>query len=86
MSLMDYYLLMGLTVHIAFLALVDWLAYRHLVTHGYDHTILLLAFLNIGIFYGLYYLIFQPLRRQVLRRKQARTARRRTDATLGKQQ
>jgi len=73
MSVMDYYLLMGLAVHVAFLMLVNWLGYRHLVTHGYDHTVLLLALLNVGIFFGMYYLVFRPLRRRVLRRRQART-------------
>ena len=73
MSVMDYYLLMGLAVHVAFLMLVNWLGYRHLVTHGYDHTVLLLALLNVGIFFGMYYLVYRPLRRRVLRRRQTRT-------------
>jgi hypothetical protein len=84
MSVMDYYLLMGLAVHVGFLILVDWLGYRHLVTHGYDHTVLLLALLNIGIFAGMYYLIFRPLRRRVLRRRQTRAHSSRTAPALGK--
>ena len=36
MGVMNIYLLVGLLVHVAFLGLADWLAYRHLVTHGYD--------------------------------------------------
>jgi hypothetical protein len=71
MRIIDYYLLMGLLVHVAFLVLVDWLGYNHLVKHGYDHTLLLLALLNIGIFFGLYYLVFRPLRQRVVRHKLA---------------
>ena len=85
MRLLDYYLLMGLLVHVAFLGLVDWLGYRHLVQHGYDHTVLLLALLNVGIFFGLYYLVFRPLhRRALLRRQTARagTRQRRTIVEL----
>ena len=44
----------------ALLGLVDWLGYHHLVTHGYDHTLLALALLNIGVFFGIYYLVLRP--------------------------
>ncbi len=70
MRLIDYYLLMGLLVHVAFLGLVDWLGYRHLVQHGYDHTVFLLALLNVGIFFGIFYLVFRPLHRRALLRRQ----------------
>lgn len=75
MRLIDYYLLLGLLIHVAFLILVDWLGYHHLVTHGYDPTLLLLALLNIGIFCGLYYLVFRPLRQRTLRRRLAQQRR-----------
>ena len=75
MRLIDYYLLMGLAVHIGFLGLTDWLGYQHVVKHGYDHTVLLLALLNVGIGFGLYYLVLRPLRQRVLVRRQARAAK-----------
>ena len=75
MRIMDFYLLLGLLVHVGFLGLTDWLGYRHLVTHGYDHTVLILAVLNVAIAFGLYYLIYRPLRQRALVRKQARAAR-----------
>lgn len=75
MRIMDYYLLIGLAVHIAFLGLVDWLGYHHLVTRGYDHTVLFLALLNVGIGFGLYYLVLCPLRQRVLLRRKARAAK-----------
>ena len=52
---MNIYLLVGLLVHVAFLGLADWLAYRHLVKHGYDHTVLILGVLNVAIVFGVYY-------------------------------
>jgi hypothetical protein len=79
MRLIDYYLLLGLLVHVAFLGLVDWLGYNHLVKHGYHPTVLLLALLNVAIFCGLYYLVIRPLRQRVVRRRMARDlARQRT--------
>ena len=75
MRLIDYYLLTGLLVHVAFLGLVDWLGYNHLVKHGYHPTLVLLGFLNVAILLGLYYLVMRPLRQRVLRRRLARDAR-----------
>ena len=72
MGVMNIYLLVGLLVHVAFLGLADWLAYRHLVTHGYDHTVLILGVLNVGIGFGIYYLIYLPMRRHVRLRRMAR--------------
>lgn len=72
MRLIDYYLLMGLLVHVAFLGLADWLGYNHLVQHGYHHTVLLLALLNMAIFFGLYYLVIRPLHQRIVRRRMAR--------------
>ena len=60
----------------ALLVLVDWLGYRHLVTHGYDHTLLALAVLNIGIVFGIYYIVLRPLQRRIQLRRTARAARR----------
>ena len=60
----------------ALLGLVDWLGYRHLVTHGYDQTLLALALLNIGVFFGIYYLVLRPLSRRIQLRRMAREARR----------
>lgn len=71
----DFYLLFGLLIHVALLGLVDWLGYHHLVTHGYDHTLLALALLNIGVFFGIYYLVLRPLRRRIQLRRMARAAR-----------
>jgi len=71
----DFYLLFGLLIHVALLGLVDWLGYRHLVTHGYDHTLLALALLNIGIFFGIYYLVLRPLHRRLQLRRTARMVR-----------
>jgi hypothetical protein len=76
MGLMDIYLLLGLLVHVAFLGLTDWLAYHHLMVHGYDHTVLILGVLNVAIFFGLYYLVIVPLRRRVHLRRLARETRR----------
>ena len=59
----------------ALLGLVDWLGYRHLITHGYDHTLLALALLNVGIFFGIYYIVLRPLYRRVQLRRMAREAR-----------
>ncbi|MBM3222724.1 MAG: hypothetical protein FJZ47_02820 [Candidatus Tectomicrobia bacterium] len=73
--LTDLYLLFGLLVHVVLLGLVDWLGYRHLVTHGYDHTVLALAVLNIAIFVGIYYLVLRPLRQRMQRRRMARAVR-----------
>jgi hypothetical protein len=67
--------LFGLLVHVALLGLVDWLGYRHLVTHGYDHTLLVLALLNVGIFIGIYYLVLRPLRQRIQLRRMARIVR-----------
>jgi len=61
---------------VALLVLVDWLGYRHLVTHGYDHTLLALAVLNIGIVFGIYYIVLRPLQRRIQLRRTARAARR----------
>ena len=72
----DFYLLFGLLIHVALLGLVDWLGYRHLVTHGYDSTLLALAVLNIGVFFGIYYLVLRPLYRRVQLRRMVREARR----------
>ena len=76
MYLIDYYLLFGLLVHVALLGLVDWLGYRHLVTHGYHHSLLFLALLNIAIFLGLYYLVLRPLRERIVRRRMAQNVAR----------
>jgi len=70
------YLLFGLFIHVALLGLVDWLGYRHLVTHGYDPTLLALALLNIGVCFGIYYLVLRPLSRRIQLRRMARAARR----------
>ncbi len=59
-------------IHVAFLLLVDWLGYRHWVTHGYDHTLLALAGLNVAIFFGMYYLVLRPLSRRIQLRRAAR--------------
>jgi hypothetical protein len=72
MHLIDYYLLTGLFVHVAFLGLVDWLGYNHLVQHGYHPTLLALAALNVAILTGLYYLVLHPLRQRMARRRMAR--------------
>jgi hypothetical protein len=69
------YLLFGLLIHVALLGLVDWLGYHHLVTHGYDPSLLALALLNIGIFFGIYYLVLRPLYRRIQLRRKAREAR-----------
>ena len=69
------YLLFGLLIHVALLGLVDWLGYHHLVTYGYDPTLLALALLNVGIFFGIYYLVLCPLHRRIQRRRTARAAR-----------
>jgi hypothetical protein len=71
MSVMDYYLLFGILVHVALLVLVDWLGYTHFVTHGYHHSLLLLALLNVAIGLGLYYLVLRPLYQRLLRRRMA---------------
>jgi hypothetical protein len=71
MSLMDYYLLLGLLMHVAFLGLVDWLGYTHFVHHGYHHSLLLLALLNVAIGIGLYYLVIRPLYQRMVRRRTA---------------
>jgi hypothetical protein len=63
-------------IHVALLGLVDWLGYRHLMTHGYDHTLLALAVLNVGIFFGIYYIVLRPLQRRIQLRRTARAARR----------
>jgi preprotein translocase subunit YajC len=60
---------------VALLGLVDWLGYRHLVTHGYDHTVFALAALNVGIFVGIYYLVLRPLQQRIQRRRMARAVR-----------
>ena len=72
MGAMNLYLLVGLLVHVAFLGLADWLAYHHLVKHGYDHTVLILGVLNVGIGFGIYYLVYLPLRRHVRMRRVVR--------------
>ena len=72
MRLMDAYLLLGLLVHIGFLGLADWMGYHHLLKHGYDHTVLILGILNVAIAFGMYYLVYRPLRQRFLVRKTAR--------------
>ena len=72
MGVMNIYLLVGLLVHLAFLGLADWLAYHHLMKHGYDHTVLILGVLNVGIGFGIYYLIYLPMRRHVRLRRAVR--------------
>ncbi len=72
MRLIDYYLLLGLLVHIGFLGLADWLGYNHLVNHGYHPSVLVLAVLNIAIFVGIYYLIIRTLHQRIVRRRMAR--------------
>ncbi|MGE3537044.1 MAG: hypothetical protein AB7N91_06340 [Candidatus Tectimicrobiota bacterium] len=74
--LTDVYLLFGMLIHVALLGLVDWLGYRHWVRHGYDHTLLALAILNVAIFFGLYYLVWLPVARRIQVRRTAREARR----------
>ena len=69
MGVMNIYLLFGLIVHVAFLGLADWLAYHHLVKHGYDHTVLILGVLNVAIVFGIYYLVYLPMRRHVRLRR-----------------
>ena len=59
----------------ALLGLVDWLGYHHLVTYGYDSTLLALALLNIGVFFGIYYLVLRPLYRRIQLRRMARVSR-----------
>ena len=71
----DFYLLFGLLVHVALLGLVDWLGYHHLVTQGYHVSLLLLALLNIGVFFGIYYLVLRPLQRRIQLRRVVRAAR-----------
>ena len=71
----DFYLLFGLLVHVALLGLVDWLGYHHLVTQGYHVSLLLLALLNMGVFFGIYYLVLRPLHRRIQLRRTARAAR-----------
>lgn len=72
MTVVDYYLLLGLLVHFGFLGLVDWLGYHHLVTHGYHPSLLFLLCLNIAIFIAVYYLIVRTLYQRIMRRKTAR--------------
>jgi hypothetical protein len=72
MRIMDAYLMLGLLVHIGFLGLTDWLGYRHIIKHGYNHTGIIMAVLNVAIGFGIYYLVFRPLRRRALLRKAAR--------------
>jgi hypothetical protein len=60
---------------VALLGLVDWLGYHHLITYGYDHTLLALAFLNVGVFFGIYYLVLCPLYRRIQLRRMARVSR-----------
>lgn len=71
----DCYLLFGLFIHVALLGMVDWLGYRHLVTRGYDHTLLALALLNVGVICGIYYLVACPLQRRIQLRRAARQQR-----------
>ena len=71
----DFYLLFGLLIHVALLGLVDWLGYHHLVTQGYHVSLLLLALLNVGVFFGIYYLVLRPLYRRIQLRRMARVSR-----------
>ena len=71
----DFYLLFGLFVHVALLGLVDWLGYHHLVTQGYHVSLLLLALLNVGVCFGIYYLVLRPLYRRIQLRRTARVSR-----------
>jgi len=40
-------------------------------THGYDHTLLALALLNVGYFSVFYYLVLRPLHRRIQLRRMA---------------
>jgi len=60
---------------VALLGLVDWLGHHHLVTQGYHVSLLLLALLNIGVFFGIYYLVLRPLQRRIQLRRLVRAAR-----------
>ena len=71
----DFYLLFGLLVHVALLGFVDWLGYHHFVTQGYHVSLLLLALLNIGVFFGIYYLVLRPLQRRIQLHRMVRAAR-----------
>lgn len=72
--LMDYYLLFGLFVHVALLGLVDWLGYRHFMTHGYNHTLSVLLLFNVAVGFGIYYLVWLPFRRRLALHRQIRQA------------
>lgn len=72
MTVVDYYLLLGLLVHFGFLGLVDWLGYHHLVEHGYHPSLLFLLGLNIAIFVAVYYLIIRTLHQRIVRRRAVR--------------
>jgi hypothetical protein len=84
MRLIDYYLLAGLFVHIAFLGLVDWLGYNHLVQHGYHPSLVVLAALNVAILIGLYYLVLRPLQQRIARRRLARHIARQRSQPYGR--
>lgn len=72
MTVVDYYLLLGLLVHFGFLGLVDWLGYHHLVAHGYHPSLLVLLCLNVAIFVAVYYLIIRTLHQRITRRRAIR--------------
>lgn len=72
MTVMDFYLLLGLLANVGFVILADWLGYNHFMKHGYDHTLLILLVLNIAIGFGLYFLVFRTLQKRVQLRRQAR--------------
>ena len=71
MTVVDYYLMLGLLVHFGFLGLVDWLGYQHLVKHGYHPSLVFLVCLNIAIFIAVYCLIIRTLQQRIIRRKAA---------------
>lgn len=72
MTVVDYYLLLGLLIHFGFLGLVDWLGYHHLMKHGFHPSLLFLICLNIAIFVGVYYLIIRTLHQRIIRRRATR--------------
>lgn len=72
MGVMDIYLLLGLLANVAFVGLVDWLGYHHLVHHGYHPSLVVLALLNIAIGIGIYYLVIRTLQQRLARRRVAR--------------
>lgn len=72
MGIMDVYLLLGLLSNVGFVILADWLGYHHFMQHGYHYTLVILLALNVGIGFGLYYLVFRTLQKRVRLRRRAR--------------